>query len=107
MFSGNQSGLFKHHRYTINSYKYTQALINENNSGDGCTQDRYNQLSRKAVGFLGRHHLATYAYGSIMETWAINNGKVTTDDRVGHYFCDNKEHYLQTPIKIRFLKNVD
>jgi len=34
-----------------------------------------------------------------METWAINNGKVTTGD--------NKGHYLQTPIKIRFLKNLD
>ncbi|MGZ4956305.1 MAG: hypothetical protein ACXV8Q_14455 [Methylobacter sp.] len=44
-------------------------------------QDQQNQLSRKAVEFLDGNYPVTYANGSTMKTWMINNGKVTATDK--------------------------
>ena len=73
----------------------------------GCTQDQQNQLSRKAVEFLDGNYLVTYANGSTVKTWTINNGKVTTSDKGYYYFWDNKKHYVQTPIENTFIEESD
>jgi hypothetical protein len=38
-------------------------------------------LPRKAVEFLDGNYPVTYANGSTIKTWMINNGKVTATDK--------------------------
>jgi len=72
----------------------------------GCTQDQQNQLSRKAVEFAEGNYPVTYANGSTMKTWTINNGKVTATDKGYYYFRDNKKHYVQVSRENSFIEEI-
>lgn len=72
----------------------------------GCTQDDQNKISRKLVEFLDGNYLVTYANGTVVKTWTIKNGKVTTSEKGYYYFWDEKKHYVQTPIENTFIEEM-
>lgn len=67
-----------------------------------CTQEQQNKISRFGVTFLEGNYKVTYADGSHVKSWIIQDGKVTSEPAKGYYYfwtkIDGKKKYVQTPI---------
>jgi hypothetical protein len=70
----------------------------------GCSQDWFNQMSRKAVEFLDGNYRVTFANGKTEKTWIVKNDKVTSSEKGYYYFWDENKHYVQTPIEYTFVE---
>lgn len=72
----------------------------------GCTEDKQNEIFRKAVEYLDGDYQVTYANGSTVKSWIIRDGKVTSTDKGYYYFWDEKKRYIQTPIENTFIEEI-
>ncbi len=72
----------------------------------GCTEDKQNEIFRKAVEYLDGSYRITYANGSTSKTWIIKEGKVTSTDKGYYYFWDENKRYIQTPIENTFIEEI-
>lgn len=73
----------------------------------GCTEDKQNEIFRKAVEYLDGSYRVTYANGSTSKTWIIKDGKVTSTEKGYYYFWDENKRYIQTPIENTFIEEID
>lgn len=71
-----------------------------------CTEDKQNEIFRKAVEYLDGDYKITYANGSTNQSWIIKSGKVTSSDKGYYYFWDEKKRYIQTPIENTFIEEI-
>ena len=72
-----------------------------------CTEDKQNEIFRKAVEYLDGDYKVTYANGSTSKSWIIRDGKVTSSEKGYYYFWDDKKHYIQTPIENTFIEEIE
>lgn len=72
-----------------------------------CTEDKQNEIFRKAVEYLDGDYKVTYANGSTSKSWIIREGKVTSSEKGYYYFWDEKKHYIQTPIENTFIEEIE
>lgn len=73
-----------------------------------CSEEQQNKLSRIGVTWLEGDYRITYADGSHVKTWTVNQGKVTSEAEKGYYFfwadVNGKKLYVQTPIERTYIE---
>jgi len=72
-----------------------------------CTEDKKNEIFRKAVEYLDGDYKVTYANGSTSKSWIVRDGKVSSTEKGYYYFWDDKKHYIQTPIENTFIEEIE
>ncbi len=75
-----------------------------------CSEEQQNKLSRLGVTWLEGDYKITYADGSHVKEWVVNDGKVTSESAKGYYFfwatIDGKKSYVQTPIVRTYIEEI-
>lgn len=71
-----------------------------------CTEDKQNEIFRKAIEYLDGDYKVTYANGSTSKSWIIKEGKVTSSEKGYYYFWDENKRYIQTPIENTFIEEI-
>lgn len=71
--------------------------------------DKQNQLERLGVTYLDGEYKVTFASDSHVQSWIIDNGKVTSEPEKGYYFfwaknAAGKKVYVQTPINRTYIE---
>ena len=76
----------------------------------GCSEEQQNKLSRLGVTWLEGDYKITYADGSHVKEWIVEDGKVTSEPAKGYYFfwatVDGKKYYVQTPISRSYIEQI-
>ena len=75
-----------------------------------CSQEQQNKLSRLGVTWLEGNYRVTYADGSHVKSWVVEDGKVTSEPQKGYYYfwakVDGKKVYVQTPIGRSYIEEI-
>ena len=75
-----------------------------------CSEEQQNKLSRLGVTWLEGDYKVTFAEGSHIKTWIINDGKVTTEPEKGYYYfwtnVNGTNRYVQTPIARSYIEEI-
>ena len=75
-----------------------------------CSEEQQNKLSRLGVSWLEGDYRVTYADGSHVKSWVVEDGKVTSEPQKGYYFfwakVDGKKIYVQTPIGRTYIEEM-
>lgn len=76
-----------------------------------CSEEQQNKISRIGVTWLEGNYQVTYADGSHVKSWAVRDGKVTSEPGKGYYYfwinIDGKKRYVQTPIARTYIEEID
>lgn len=76
----------------------------------GCTEEQQNKISRMAVTWLEGNYKITYADGSHVKSWIVEQGKVTSEPSKGYYYFwareNGKKIYVQTPIGRTYIEEI-
>ena len=76
----------------------------------GCSEEQQNKISRVGVTWLEGDYRVTYADGSHVKSWEIQDGKVTSEPAKGYYYFwatkDGKKIYVQTPILRTYIEEL-
>jgi hypothetical protein len=75
-----------------------------------CSEEQQNKLSRLGVTWLEGDYRVTYADGSHVKSWVVEDGKVTSEPQKGYYYfwanVDGKKVYVQTPIERTYIEGM-
>ena len=75
-----------------------------------CSEEQQNKLSRLGVTWLEGDYRVTYADGSHVKSWVVEDGKVTSEPQKGYYYfwasVDGKKVYVQTPIGRTYIEGM-
>lgn len=75
-----------------------------------CSEEQQNKLSRLGVTWLEGDYRVTYADGSHVKSWIVQDGKVTTEPDKGYYYFwaieNDKKQYVQTPIARTYIEEL-
>lgn len=75
-----------------------------------CSQEQQNKLSRLGVTWLEGNYRVTYADGSHVKSWMVDDGKVTSEPQKGYYYfwakVEGKKVYVQTPIGRTYIEEI-
>ncbi len=75
-----------------------------------CSEEQQNRLSRLGVTWLEGDYRVTYADGSHVKSWIVEDGKVTSEPDKGYYYfwanVDGKKVYVQTPIGRTYIEGM-
>ena len=75
-----------------------------------CSEEQQNKLSRLGVTWLEGNYRVTYADGSHVKSWVVEDGKVTSEPGKGYYYfwaiVDGKKVYVQTPIGRSYIEEM-
>ena len=75
-----------------------------------CSEEQQNKLSRLGVTWLEGDYRVTYADGSHVKSWVVEDGKVTSEPDKGYYYfwanVDGKKVYVQTPIGRSYIEEM-
>ena len=75
-----------------------------------CSEEQQNKLSRLGVSWLEGDYRVTYADGSHVKSWVVEDGKVTSEPQKGYYYfwanVDGKKVYVQTPIGRSYIEEM-
>ena len=75
-----------------------------------CSEEQQNKLSRLGVTWLEGNYRVTYADGSHVKSWVVEDGKVTSEPDKGYYYfwadVNGKKVYVQTPIGRSYIEEM-
>jgi len=75
-----------------------------------CSEEQQNKLSRLGVTWLEGNYRVTYADGSHVKSWVVDDGKVTSEPDKGYYYfwadVNGKKVYVQTPIGRSYIEEM-
>jgi hypothetical protein len=75
-----------------------------------CSQEQQNKLSRLGVTWLEGNYRVTFAAGSHVKSWTVEDGKVTSEPQKGYYYfwakVNGKKAYVQTPIGRTYIEEI-
>jgi hypothetical protein len=75
-----------------------------------CSEEQQNKLSRLGVTWLEGDYRVTYADGSHVKSWIVEDGKVTSEPDKGYYYfwanVEGKKVYVQTPIGRTYIEGM-
>ncbi|WP_455212086.1 hypothetical protein [Kaarinaea lacus] len=75
-----------------------------------CSEEQQNKLSRLGVSWLEGDYRVTYADGSHVKSWVVDDGKVTSEPQKGYYYfwanVNGKKVYVQTPIGRSYIEEM-
>jgi hypothetical protein len=75
-----------------------------------CSEEQQNKLSRLGVTWLEGDYRVTYADGSHVKSWVVEDGKVTSEPQKGYYYfwanVGGKKVYVQTPIGRTYIEGM-
>ena len=60
--------------------------------------DTVNSISRKKIEYVNGNYLVTYSNDTVVKTWRITSGKVTSTEKGYYFFWDKNNKYIQVPI---------
>ncbi len=76
-----------------------------------CSEEQQNKISRLGVTWLEGDYRVTYADGSHVKSWRVEDGKVTSEPGKGYYYFwakneNGKKIYVQTPIGRTYIEEI-
>ena len=75
-----------------------------------CSEEQQNKISRIGVSWLEGDYKVTFAVGSHVKTWVVEDSKVTSEAAKGYYYFwameDGKKIYVQTPIERTYIEEI-
>jgi uncharacterized protein YcfL len=75
-----------------------------------CTEEQQNKISRLGVSWFEGNYKVTYADGTHVKSWVVQNSKITSDSTKGYYYFwvkkNGKNKYVQTPIARTYIEEL-